>query len=90
MTNIKKIKKHSQELSSLIADTLEDYLDQHNLSPQEEHNIVVNALLTLTTYPLEDISPEHRQEAIDTFLSVARENMESFHSFLRKELKEGN
>ena len=90
MTNIKKIERGSKELSELLADTIEEYLERKSFNGHEEHNIVVNALLTLTTYPLEDISPENRGEAIETFLTIARANMESFNQYLRKELNEGN
>lgn len=90
MTSKKRIHEEAQELASRIIDVIEDHLDQKQYSINEEHNVLINAILMLVTYPLEDIPAESRQEMIDQFLSIAREHMNSFNAFLRKENHEEN
>lgn len=90
MTSKKRIHEGAQELASRIIDVIEEHFDSKNYSATDEHNILINSILMLITYPLESIPPESRQDVIEQFLEVARDQMNSFNQFLRKELNEGN
>lgn len=84
------IKDDAIELSHELGDAIEEFINRKNYEPHEAASVTINAIMNLTTYPLEDIPPSQRGEVIIEFLDKTRQMMNSYNSYLRKELGEGH
>ncbi len=79
------VTKHSQALSQILADEVEAYLSRNDLQDHEELDVILNAVLALTTYPVSATLPGQRQRLINKFVESARDYMVAYNEFLGDE-----
>ena len=77
-------------LTHELGDTIRDFVNRKNYTPSEAATSMVNAVMKLTTYPLEELPPAQRAEVITEFLDNTLMMMEAYNEYLRKELGEGH
>jgi hypothetical protein len=79
------VTKHTQALSQILAHEVESYLSSNDLQDHEELDVILNAVLALTTYPVSATLPGKRKLLINKFVESARDYMMAFNEFLGDE-----
>lgn len=85
-----QLKRDAKELANKLVDMVVDYIESKNYSPGEEAAVAINAVMMVTSFPLEYVPPSKRPEMIELFSSVTHRQMTEFNMYLRKENHEGN
>ncbi len=85
-----ELREDALALAHELGDTIEDFVNQKNYTPREAATVMINAIMNLTTYPLEELPPAQRAEVTAEFLDKTRMMMEGYNEYLRKELGEGH
>ena len=85
-----QLKRDVRELAFSVVEMITDYIDNKDYNESEEAAVVVNAILMLTSFPLEFVPPSKRSEIIELFSDFSRRQMDAFNQHLRKENHEGN
>jgi hypothetical protein len=91
MTRTKReIQEDAVALAHELGDAIEDFINRKNYAPHEAASVMINAIMNLTTYPLEELPPAQRAAVTAEFLDKTRMMMEDYNAYLRKELGEGH
>ena len=86
----REIQEDAVELAHELGDAIEDFVNRKNYAPHEAASVMINAIMNLTTYPLEELPPTQRAEVTAEFLDKTRKIMEDYNAYLRRELGEGH
>jgi hypothetical protein len=84
------IQEDAVALAHELGDAIEDFVNRKSYAPNEAVSVMINAIMSLTTYPLEELPPAQRAEVITEFLEKTRMVMDEYNAYLRKELGEGH